>query len=143
MEIDINYAAVLVSAIAAIIVGFIWYGPLFGKAWADMMGIKFGSPEEQKAMQKKAIPSYIASFIGAIIMAYVLSHSLTFASAYLNSEGVSAGLMAGFWNWLGFVAPITIGIVFWDNKPWKLWFINAGYWLVILLVMGAILGAWA
>ncbi|MCI0533583.1 DUF1761 domain-containing protein [bacterium] len=143
MEIDINYAAVLVSAIAAIIVGFIWYGPLFGKPWADMMGLRFNSPEEKKAMQKKAIPSYIASFIGAIIMAYVLSHSLTFASAYLNSEGVSAGLMAGFWNWLGFVAPITIGIVFWDNKPWKLWFINAGYWLVILLVMGAILGAWA
>ena len=138
----VNYLAILACGIANMAIGFLWYGPLFGKPWADMMGFKFNTPEDQKAMQKKAMPGYAASFIGALVTAYVLSHAITFASAYLNVAGYTAGLTAGFWNWLGFIAPITIGIVFWDGKPWKLWFINSGYWLVSLLVMGVILAVW-
>lgn len=141
--VNINYLAVLAAAVASMVLGFLWYGPLFGKPWADMMGYKFDSPEAMKAMQKKAMPGYVASFIGALVMSYVLAHSLIFASAYTQTEGVSAGLMAGFWSWLGFVAPVTLGTVFWESKPWKLWFINVSYWLVLLLVMGAILAIWA
>ena len=75
-------------------------------------------------------------------MAFVLSHALVFASTYLNTSGISAGLQTGFWNWLGFVVPVTVGSVLWDGKPWKLWFINAGYYLVMLLIMGVILALW-
>jgi hypothetical protein len=56
--------------------------------------------------------------------------------------GVAAGLQAAFWNWLGFVAPVTIGSVLWESRPWKFWFITAGYYLVVLLINGAILAAW-
>ncbi|MCI0542311.1 DUF1761 domain-containing protein [bacterium] len=142
MEVPINYLAVLVAAIANMVVGFLWYGPLFGKPWADMMGLKFDSPEAKMAMQKKALPSYAASFVGALIMACVLAHLLVYSSSYMGVSGVSAGLSAGFWSWLGFVAPVTVGIVFWEQKPWKLWFINAGYWLVTMLVMGVVLATW-
>ena len=141
-EVAVNYWAVLGAAISSMILGFIWYGPLFGKQWADMMGFKFDSPEAMKEMKKKAMPGYIAGFIGALIMSFVLTHSIAFASAYTEVEGVSAGLMAGFWSWLGFIAPVSIGVVFWESKPWKLWFINAGYWLLLLLVMGVILAVW-
>lgn len=141
-EIVINYWAVLGGAVGSMVIGFLWYGPLFGKAWADMMGFKFDSPEAKAEMQKKAMPGYAASFVGALVMGYVLAHSLVFASAYTNTEGVSAGLMVGFWNWLGFIVPVTIGVVFWENKPWKLWCINAGYWLALLLFMGVLLAVW-
>jgi hypothetical protein len=30
---SINYLAILASAIVAMPVGFLWFGPLFGKAW--------------------------------------------------------------------------------------------------------------
>ncbi len=138
----VNYLGILACGIANMIIGFLWYGPLFGKPWADMMGFKFDSPEAMKEAQKKMMPGYIASFLGALILAYTLSHSLTFASAYLNVAGAWAGLTAGFWNWFGFIVPVTVGIVFWEGKPWKLWFINAGYWLASLLVMGLILALW-
>ncbi|MEK7561082.1 MAG: DUF1761 domain-containing protein [Patescibacteria group bacterium] len=141
-EVPINYLAVFVSAVAAMVVGFLWYGHLFGKMWADMMGYKFDTPEAKREMQKKAMPGYIGSFIGALVMAYVLAHALVFASTYTGTYGIAAGLMVGFWNWVGFVAPVTVGIVFWEKKPWKLWFINASYWLVLLLVMGVILAVW-
>ncbi len=32
-EVTINLLAVLTAAVSAFIVGGIWYGPLFGKAW--------------------------------------------------------------------------------------------------------------
>jgi hypothetical protein len=141
-EIPINYLAVLASAIAAMAIGFLWYGPLFGKTWSRLMGWGEMTPEKMAEMQKKARPAYAISFVGSLIMAYVLAHALVFASSYLNASGITAGLTAGFWNWLGFIVPVTIGSVLWDGKPWKLWCINAGYWLVLLLVMGAILALW-
>ena len=141
--IDVNYLAILASAVAAMVLGFLWYGPLFGKIWSELMGWGVMTPEKMAEMQKKARPAYAISFVGALAMAYVLAHALIFASAYLNSSGVTAGLAAGFWNWLGFIAPVTVGVVLWDGKPWKLWFINAGYYLVQLLMMGTILALWA
>jgi len=77
-----------------------------------------------------------------LIMAYVLVHSLIFAQSYLQISGVSAGLMAGFWSWLGFVAPVTTGMVLWEGKSWKLWILTSGYYLVALLVMGLLLSYW-
>ena len=141
--VPINYLAVLVCAVAAMVLGFIWYGKLFAKPWTELMG---WTPEKMAAMnasgQKNMTMQYALQAIGALLMAYVLAHALIFASAYLNVSGVAAGLQAGFWNWLGFVAPVTLGSVLWDGKPWKLWFINAGYYLVVLLGMGVILALW-
>lgn len=60
----------------------------------------------------------------------------------MNVSGIMGGLQAGWWNWLGFVAPTTVGMVLWEGKPWKLWIITAGFYLLSLLLMGVILGAW-
>ena len=140
--VPVNYLAVLVSAVVFMVLGFLWYGPLFGKEWSKLMGWGEMTPEKMAEMQKAARPAYAISFVGALIMCFVLSHALIFASTYLNESGVAAGLMTGFWNWLGFIAPATIGTVLWDKKPWKLWFINSGYYLVGLLIAGVILALW-
>jgi hypothetical protein len=141
--VDVNFLAILGAAVASMVVGFIWYGPLFGKPWSKLMGWGEMTPEKMKEMQKKATPGYIASFVGALVMAYVLTHIYTYASIYTQTYGVTGGLMAAFWCWLGFVAPVTLGAVLWDNKPLTLWYINGGYYLVLLLAMGAIVGMWA
>lgn len=141
--VPINYLAVLLSAIVAMVIGFLWYGPLFGKKWSELMGWGPMTPEKMAEMQKKARPAYVITFVGALVMAYVLAHSIVFAGAFLNVTGVSAGLQAAFWSWLGFVAPVTIGTVLWDGKPWMLWVINASYYFVLLLAMGIVLGFWA
>lgn len=136
MEVAINWWAVLVSMVASVVIGFMWYGPLFGKAWMKEMNMHM--PDKTQNMTKPIV----MSLVGAFFMAYVLNHSLVFASAYLNASGVSAGLMGAFWNWLGFMAPIYLGVVAWEGKSWKLFFISAGYWLVLLLVMSVILTSW-
>lgn len=136
----INYVAVLVAAVAGMVFGFLWYGPFFGKTWMAIMGFSKESMEQAKA--KGMGKTYALMTLGTLVMAYVLAHALVFASTYLQVTGVSAGLTAGFWNWLGFVAPVHMGEQLWGGKPWKLFVINAGYHLVALLLMGVILSVW-
>ena len=135
---QINYLAVVVAAVAAFALGWIWYGPLFGKAWGSMVGVNM----DIKPAGSKMAKTIILNLIGTLIMAWVLDHALIFAIAYLKMGGAQGGLMGGFFNWLGFIAPVTLGVVLWENKPWKLWFLNAGYYLVSLCVMGVILAVW-
>lgn len=138
--VPINYIAVLAAAAASIILGFVWYGALFGKQWRGLMGFTYEKMEELKA--RGVGTSYALMIIGALVMSYVLAHALIFASSYLNVSGATAGLVAGFWNWLGFIAPVTIGTVIWEGKPWRLWLLNNAYQLLSLLLMGIILAVW-
>jgi hypothetical protein len=136
----INMVAVLVAAASSIVLGFLWYGPLFGKPWMAMMGFTKDSMEKAKA--KGMTTNYLVMTLGSFLMAYVLAHSLEFASVYTKTYGVSAGLMAAFWSWLGFVAPVQVGDQLWGGKPWKLFLITGGYYLVSLCIMGVILASW-
>src|SRR3989344_4119366 len=115
-EVPINYLAVLVCGVASMVLGSLWYGPLFGKQWAAWSGMT--STDMEKAKAKGMGKSYFLMFVGSLMMAYVLAHSLVFAASYLHVEGANGGLMAGFWSWLGFIAQVTLGTVLWDNKPW-------------------------
>lgn len=138
--VPVNYWAILASAVWAMVVGSLWYGPLFGKTWMKLMGI---NKEKIKAMpQNEMAKLYGIQLVGSLAMAFVLSHAIVFASTYLNTSGVAAGLQTGFWNWLGFVAPVTIGSVLWEGKSWKLWFLNSGNYLLTLVGMGIILALW-
>src|SRR2546429_8655500 len=135
--IDINYWAVLVSAIVSMLIGAFWYSPAgFGKAWMQLMGI--GKKDMDKATGKGMGSRYFMMFVGTLVMVYVLAYFVNYAGA----SDIMAGLQAGFWAWLGFIAPIMLSSVLWEGKPWKLYWINVTHYLVVLLVSGAILAAW-
>ena len=138
--VPINYLAVLASTIMMMVLGFLWYGPIFGKQWQSLMG--FTAEDMNEAKAKGMVKTYAIMALGALVMSFVLAHSLIFASNYMKVTGVVAGLEVGIWNWLGFIVPVSIGSVLWDGKPWKYWVITYGYNLVGMLTMAAILGAW-
>lgn len=144
-NVPINYVAVVVAAVANMALGFLWHGPLFGKQWMALMGITSQQADAMKSSpeaKNKMMRSYGMAFVGALVMAFVLAHFYVFAKDYMEADGLTAGLASGFWAWLGFVAPVTMGAVLWEQKPWKLWVINAGYYLIALLVMGILLSYW-
>jgi hypothetical protein len=136
--VDINIWAVLACAVASMVVGFLWYGPLFSKAWMRSVGINPDNTEQMKKMQSEATPGYIAMFLGSFVMAYVLAHVL----ATYNTQTIGMGLQGAFWMWLGFVATVGLGAKFFEKKPWSYYFINQGYELVKLLVFSIILVSW-
>ncbi len=139
MDVPVNYLAVLLAAFVSIVLGFLWYGPFFGKPWMKLMGI---SKESMQSGQKGMAKTYALMIVTTLITAYVLSHVTTFGIAYFKTPGVSAGLSSGFWMWLGFAVPLIMDGQLWEKKPWKLFWINAGYRLVSFLLMGAILAGW-
>lgn len=139
MEVPINYWAVLVSAVAALIIGGLWYGPVFGKLWMRLAGI---TPEAMKSMKLTPVQAMFGGFLALLLMAYVLAHVYVFASLFFGQFGATSGMMAAFWSWLGFVVPVTAGVFLWEGKSVKLWVLNATYYLVSMLAMGAIIGAW-
>lgn len=133
----INYVAIVGTAVASMVLGFVWYGPLFGKAWMKLAGFT----EKQMAAAKKQsmAASYLTAFFGALVTAFVLSYFVDFADA----TTLAAGAVIGFWAWLGFVATVSAGSVLWEGKPVNLWILNNAYNLINLALMGAILAAWA
>lgn len=132
MEIAINFWAVLISMVLSVLIGFVWYGPLFGKQWMKLSGISMPAQKPGFAMMLKPM---IISMIGALLASITLSYSIYF----MGGSGVMVGLEAAFWNWLGFMVPVLLNFVAWEGKSWKLFAINSGYWLVFLCAMGVLL----
>jgi Protein of unknown function (DUF1761) len=138
VTVDINYWAVLVSALAAFGIGAVWYSLLFGKKWMELMNIN-SNMANKPDMKRKATKGYIITFIALLLMAYILSHFVD----YTEANSIVEGMTAGFWIWLGFLATTMIGSFLWEEKPFTLYLINVGHYLVVLLVMGAIVAVWA
>lgn len=137
---SINYLAVIVVAIINMILGGLWYGPFFGKEWSKMIGF---TPEKMAAAKTKGMgTSYTLMFVGSLIMSYILAIFIGSAEAHYKIWSASYGIHIALLLWVGFVLPLTISSVLWESKPWKLWFINIGYYFVGLIIMGAILGSW-
>jgi hypothetical protein len=134
---DVNWLALLAAAIAATVLGFLWYSPvLFGNTWMKLMGWTKASMdrEKMKDMQK----TYVVSFVGAIVMAFVMSKFLN----SMGEPGLTGGVMVAFWAWLGFVAPVQLTEVLFGGKKLELYAINTGYQLASLVVIAMVLSLW-
>jgi len=137
IEVAVSWGAIVLCGVAAMVLGSIWYSPMtpIGRAWIKESGHTKESME--KAMKQGMAWRYVLAFVGSLVTAYVISH---FAD-YLVVKNLNDGMTMVFWLWLGIAVPILLGDVLWDNKTWKLFAINAGYQLVLLLVMGSIIAS--
>ena len=133
MEVHINFLAILVAAIANYVIATIWYAAIFPKTWSKLTGI---------TEMKPAPLNIVLVFIGSLVLSFVLYHSIVFGNAFFHTGGVAGGLMGGFHGWLGFIAPVTLSTKLYEKKPWGLWLLDNGFWLISLLVMGVILSVW-
>ncbi len=132
-QVDVNFVAVLLCGVASMVIGFLWYSKmLFGATWMKLSGI---SEADMKKANSNMPVMYGTMFVASLVMAYVLAHFAKYAGAATLMDGV----VAGFWAWLGFVATTMLSGSLFESKPIKLYFINTGYQLVTLVVMGAIL----
>ncbi|WP_421763121.1 DUF1761 domain-containing protein [Ekhidna sp.] len=128
---NINWLSVAIAAISTFLIGGIWYGPLFGKAWMNA----FGYTEED--LKKRSIPR---TFGYSLILAFIASLIL---EMFIGPEAdVFFGAMAGFFAGIGWVATFLGIIYLFEMQSMKVYFINAGYCVLSLTVMGLILGSW-
>ena len=141
MEFHINMAAVLVTVVACFFLGFLWYTPLFGKAWGKEMGY----PADMKPDPKVMMKGMLFMVIGNFLFAYVLAHNIeawTFVPDMDKMSALSRSLNSAFFMWLGFYLPGELGATVWEKHSWKLFFINTGYHLATLVLASVILTYW-
>lgn len=140
-NLNINMMAVLIAVVANFIVGYLWYTPLFGKAWGKEMGY---NPDEKPPGSELA-KGMIFMVIGNFLMAYVFAHNIAVWTPQTwghPDPGISPASMASsaaFFTWLGFYFPGDLGSVVWERKSWKLFFINTGHHFVSLLIAAIVL----
>lgn len=129
----INWLAVLVATISAFIVGGLWYGPIFGKAWMAEMG--FSEEDLKNANMAKIYgTAFVLEFLIALQLAMFLGHGGETPSI---GQGAAYGFHIGF-----FFIALAMGVnALFSRSTLKLWFINAFYFVILLTLMGVILTA--
>lgn len=133
-NVDIDYFSVLIAGISGMVIGALWYSPvLFGKIWMKLSGMDSAKINSVKKIGMGL--TYFLAFIGSLIMACVLVHFM----AYMVIDNFVDTVQLVFWSWIGFIAPVTLSVVLWEGKSWKLWFLNNSYYLISLIVMSVVL----
>lgn len=129
----LNPWAIGVCAVFLWMLGALWYSPvLFAKPWIAIVGRKEG--EKPKGVVK----GMVGSLIGDVLLAMALSHFVIWSGA----DSFGWGALIGFIAWLGFFAAVNYPQSVYEGRPLKYFFINNGYWLIGLLVVGGVLAVW-
>ncbi len=127
----LNWLAILAATVAGFLIGGVWYGPLFGKAWLRAIG----KTEEELG---GAAGPMILSFFTAAATSIVLAGILNIMVDPDLVDGIVLGLLVG----VGFIAAGMASDYAFCGWPRPLFFIQAGYRVTYSVVMGIILAAW-
>lgn len=121
-----NLLAILVAAAAGFLVGGLWYGPLFGKAWQRESGL---SDDAIKSANMARIfgTTFLLSLLSAVFLGHLLAH---FDADFYRIMMISTGIA------LGFIAPAIGTNYLFARKSAKLFAIDAGYWTAFYAAMG-------
>jgi|TARA_B110000971_G_C19987206_1_gene490186 hypothetical protein len=163
---EMNYNVLFLAALVPMIIGFVWYGPLFGNAWMKEMGFTKESLAGTN-MVKTLIISYVFSLFIAFFLMFVVIHQsgvystlagepgfnekagegFAFFQDFMNIYGdrfrtFGHGALHGVITSIAFVLPILSILALFEKKTFKYVAINAGYWMVTLAIMGGVVCQW-
>jgi hypothetical protein len=128
----INHLAVFVAAIVFFLLGAAWYMSPLGAIWAAQMG---KTPTGIAPMASQLVISFLLDWL----LAYVVGIALADAS---NPRPARHGIEFGIFMGLGIYGTMTLMNDIYEGRSFTLWLINAGYVVVGMAIMGAIIGAW-
>jgi Protein of unknown function (DUF1761) len=140
-DIQISFLAVIIAVVANFFFGYLWYTPLFGRAWAKELGIDF----DKKPLASEMAKSLSMNILGNFFLVFVLAQNIaawTPKTWGLTTPGltpISQSFAAAFFIWLGFIVPVLLNGVAWEKKSWKLFAINGGYYFLSLLIAALII----
>jgi len=124
-----NHAAVVVAAIVGFLAGAVWYG-LLGRYWLAALG-------KSKDEMKPAPGPFITAAVALLVMAYVLAGAI----GHLGEVDIRTGIISGAILWAGFAATTMAVNNAFQGARLSLTLIDAGHWLLVLLLMGGVIGA--
>lgn len=160
---EFNISAILVAALTSLVVGFVWYNPkVFGTIWMNEAGLTqeqlekgnmlkiFGLTFVYSLMIAFMMPTLVIHQMGALGMIGgpdMIASAKPSYSAFLADYGAAFrtfkhGALHGFLSGIFLALPIVSINGLFERKSWKYIIVNAGYWLVIMTIMGSIVCGW-
>ncbi len=129
---ELNWLAIVVSAISAFALGGLWYSPvLFVKIWMRETGITEESAKSAN-MAKIFGLSFLLAMLAAILLGLFLGHD----------AGGGVGALSGFLIGLGTIFTF-LGITYlFERRSLAHFLVNASYGVAALTLMGFIIGVW-
>jgi hypothetical protein len=131
----VNYLAIVIAAVAAWLAGAGWYMAL-GRTWMAALAI---TPEKMQAARQEpgAYLPFIYAFAAELVMAWTLAGLL----GHIGPLSLRNGIISAAFCWLGFVMATMLVNNSFARRDWRLMWIDGGHWLLVLVLMGAIIGA--
>lgn len=126
---SISIVAVGLSAVLAMVLGFIWYSmPVFGKVWMKETGIT----EEQ--VGKGPGMGYMFAVVASAVMAIAMTQVIKFVGVSNLTDALGWGALVA----VGFIGT-TFGTSFiFEQKTLRHYLIDAGYQMVLAVIVAAV-----
>ena len=134
---NVNFLAVFLGALTFFVIGALWYGPLFGKAWKDAVG--YDGEKLPYPMSSNSTPVIMGlAFLFELLVALMLGHNI----ARTNPASHVIMMMATGFAVAIMVPALGIHYLF-QQRPGKLFAIDAGYFVVGMAAMGGVFVAFS
>ena len=121
---DLDWLGVILGTVLMVVLGAVWWGPLFGKQWSAARGVAY----EMKPDPQKVIATVIYSFLFNIGLGYWAFDDFEHAVVMALVFGVLL------------ILPVMYSAVVWAGENVKVFAIDAGYWLVAIILAGFLQG---
>ena len=133
------YVAIVIAAIVAWLAGAVWYMAL-GKPWMAALGRTPGRDggRESGAGRVSAVRLCVRGRTGDGLDA---GRAFCCISARAFRLTIRSGIITGAFCWFGFVITTMLVNNSFARRDWRLLLIDGGHWLIVLLLMGAVIGA--
>jgi hypothetical protein len=129
-----NYLAILVAAVACFLLEAGWYS-IFLQPWLNGIG-----RTSQWLTSSGVNPAL--QFAVALASEAVIAAAISCLTQLTGPQTLLRGIKVAALLWLGFMLPaLSLEYVF-EVRTWSLLGINAGFWLIGMMFMGAIVGGW-
>ncbi len=139
---EVNLLAVLVAGIVPMIVGTLWYGPLFGKRWMALMETTPEKIREGFAPLRTYGVSFLLSLVTAFVLAQLIVEIAPDVSVMSDGMSATVGLHVGLMALIAFVLPVAHqGIAFERRRAGLAW-LNVGYNGVALVAQAVVVALW-
>jgi uncharacterized protein DUF1761 len=134
----INYLAILIAAIAGWLAGAAYYGVL-AKPWVATHGKTMDQFKAEQAAQKGTVHAWLPfglAFVAELVMAWVLAGMV----GHLGAVTVRSAVISGLFVWAGFMVTTMLVNNAFAGLRYGLTAIDAGHWLLVVVVMGVVIG---
>ncbi len=130
---DLNYLAIVVSAVTYFGLGSVWFGPLFGEQWLKL--VELTVTEEDK---KNALFMFSKTFV----LNFFITLSTALILRWTQSETIFDALRVSAVLGLGFVIAPFLGNYMYAKRSMTLFSIESFYHVVCIIIVSIILTMW-